>query len=49
VRDLDIISDELRLKDIATMERALGDIERPYLRGEKKYKTEYVSELFYFP
>jgi obg-like ATPase 1 len=43
VRDLDIISEELRLKDVNTMEKAIEAIERPVQRGDKKFKAEYVS------
>ena len=43
VRDLDIISEELRLKDVTTMEKAIEAIERPVQRGDKKFKAEYVS------
>lgn len=45
VRDLEIISEELRLKDVNTLEKAIDAIERPVQRGEKKFKAEYVSIL----
>ena len=43
VRDLDIINEELRLKDEEFFEKYFEDIERKYQRGEKKLKQEYVS------
>eukprot|EP00730_Choanoeca_flexa_P008510 TRINITY_DN12498_c1_g10_i2.p1 TRINITY_DN12498_c1_g10~~TRINITY_DN12498_c1_g10_i2.p1 ORF type:complete len:404 (+),score=133.42 TRINITY_DN12498_c1_g10_i2:24-1214(+) len=42
VRDLDIISSELRLKDIATCQRHIEAVERSALRaGDKQKKAEY--------
>lgn len=43
VRDLDIISEELRLKDEDTLMKNLDKIEKTVLRGDKKQKAEYVS------
>lgn len=44
VRDLDIISDELRLKDIEQLNGAIEKIEKNALRSnDKKLKEEYVS------
>lgn len=45
VRDFDIISEELRLKDVNTLDKAVEAIERPVQRGDKKFKAEYVSIL----
>ncbi len=48
VRDLDIISEELRLKDEETLLKNLEKIEKLVQRGvDKKLKPEYVSILFY--
>lgn len=44
VRDLEIIQDELRLKDLQKVEKRLGDVEKMYLRGiDKKLKHEYEA------
>lgn len=44
VRDLDIIAEELRLKDEEMMMSNLEKLERTVLRGgDKKLKPEYVS------
>lgn len=44
VRDLDIISEELRLKDEELLMSNLEKLERTVLRGgDKKLKPEYVS------
>ncbi len=44
VRDLDIINEELRLKDIEAFNKVYEELERKYVRGgEKKLKAEYVS------
>lgn len=44
VRDLDIISEELRLKDVETLEKLLEKMERTVVRAnDKKLKPEYVS------
>lgn len=44
VRDLDIISEELRLKDEEMLQKNLEKLERTVLRGgDKKMKPEYVS------
>lgn len=44
VRDLDIISEELRLKDEDTLDKLLEKMERTVIRGnDKKLKPEYVS------
>merc|ERR1712241_989692 len=41
VRDLDIINEELRLKDEEFFMKAFEDLEKKYARGEKKLKQEY--------
>jgi len=42
VRDITIINDELRLKDIALIQKPLADIEKLYVRGnDKKLKEEF--------
>jgi obg-like ATPase 1 len=41
VRDLDIINEELRLKDEEFFMKAFTDLEVKYQRGEKKLKAEY--------
>jgi obg-like ATPase 1 len=42
VRDIQIINDELRLKDIALIQKPLADIEKLYVRGnDKKLKEEF--------
>jgi len=41
VRDLDIINEELRLKDEEFFLKAFADLEQKYKRGEKKLKAEY--------
>merc|ERR1712156_1085443 len=41
VRDLDIINEELRLKDEEFFMKAFVDLEAKYKRGEKKLKQEY--------
>jgi len=42
VRDIQIINDELRLKDIALIEKPLADVEKLYVRGnDKKLKEEF--------
>ena len=43
VRDLDIINEELRLKDEEAFLKYFDDLEKKYQRGEKKLKQEYVS------
>ncbi len=46
VRDLDIINEELRLKDEEFFNKIYEELERKYVRGgEKKLKSEYVSPL----
>lgn len=48
VRDLDIISEELRLKDEDSLNKHLEKLEKLVVRGnDKKLKPEYVSSLFY--
>lgn len=48
VRDLDIISEELRLKDEDTLLKNLDKVEKLVLRGtDKKLKPEYVSKSDY--
>lgn len=47
VRDLDIISEELRLKDEENLTKAIDKLERVCVRGnDKKLKPEYVSTIF---
>lgn len=47
VRDLEIISEELRLKDEDTLDKTLEKMERTVVRAnDKKLKPEYVSENF---
>jgi len=42
VRDLDIINEELRLKDIEYFEKVYDEVERKFVRGgDKTFKTEY--------
>lgn len=50
VRDLDIISEELRLKDMEFLNVHLEKLEKLVIRGnDKKLKPEYVStRLLYF-
>jgi len=49
VRDLDIIFNELRLKDIEYLTKQMENLERTVLRGgDKKRKPEYVSRKSYF-
>lgn len=49
VRDFDIISEELRLKDEEMLGKHLEKLERTVLRGnDKKLKPEYVSLLIYY-
>jgi hypothetical protein len=44
VRDLDIISEELRLKDVEFLNTHLEKLEKLVIRGnDKKLKPEYVS------
>lgn len=44
VRDLDIIGEELRLKDEETIDKTLEKMERTVIRAnDKKMKPEYVS------
>lgn len=46
VRDFDIISEELRLKDEEMLGKHLEKLEKLVLRGnDKKLKPEYVSDL----
>lgn len=48
VRDLEIIYEELRLKDEEALLATIDKLERTVLRGsDKKSKPEYVSILFY--
>lgn len=47
VRDFDIISEELRLKDEETLDKTLEKMERTVIRAnDKKLKPEYVSLEF---
>ncbi len=49
VRDLDIINEELRLKDEEYFNKVYEELERKCVRGgEKKLKPEYVRWLLYF-
>merc|ERR1711997_424353 len=42
IRDLDIINEELRLKDIEYFEKVFDEVERKYVRGnDKALKNEY--------
>lgn len=44
VRDIEIINDELRLKDIAKCDKRLAELEKLYVRGgDKKLKMEYET------
>lgn len=44
VRDIQIINDELRLKDMELVKKPLADVEKLYLRGhDKQYKDEYET------
>merc|ERR1712051_1069259 len=45
VRDLDIINEELRLKDEESFLKVFDDLEKKYTRGEKKLKVEYESMI----
>lgn len=48
VRDLEIIGEELRLKDEEMLQKNLEKLERTVLRGgDKKMKPEYVSIFLY--
>ena len=44
MRDIEIINEELRLKDEEYLKAQLDKTERA-LRGDKKVKAEYVSKL----
>lgn len=49
VRDLEIIYEELRLKDEETLMKNIDKVERVVARGgDKKMKPEYVSSLLFF-
>merc|ERR1712018_34885 len=43
VRDLDIINEELRLKDEEAFNKVYDELAKKYERGEKKLKAEYES------
>lgn len=46
VRDLEIISEELRLKDEENLDKTLEKMERTVIRAnDKKMKPEYVSTI----
>lgn len=45
IRDLEIINEELRLKDEEAFMKYFDDLEKKYQRGEKKLKQEYVSQI----
>ena len=47
IRDLDIINEELRLKDEEQFLKVFDDLEKKYQRGEKKLKQEYVSHFLW--
>lgn len=42
IRDLEIINEELRLKDEEQFLKVFDELEKKYGRGEKKLKAEYV-------
>ena len=47
IRDLDIINEELRLKDMEYFMKIYEEVERKYCRGgEKKLKAEYVRQFY---
>ena len=46
VRDIEIINEELRLKDEEAFNKYFDDLEKKYQRGEKKLKQEYVRTFF---
>ena len=49
IRDLDIINEELRLKDVEYFSKIYDELERKYVRGgEKKLKADYVRTFFSF-
>lgn len=48
VRDLETISEELRLKDEESLNKAIEKIEKVVVRGDKKLKPEFVS-IFLVP
>lgn len=49
IRDFDIITEELRLKDEESLLKNLEKLERACIRGnDKKLKPEYVSRKFFF-
>ena len=49
VRDLDIINEELRLKDVEYFSKIYDELERKYVRGgEKKLKADYVRTFWFF-
>lgn len=43
VRDIEIINEELRLKDVEHIKKEIEKVEKLVLRGDKKLKAEYVS------
>ena len=45
VRDLDIINEELRLKDEEAFNKVYDELAKKYERGEKKLKLEYVRHM----
>lgn len=45
VRDIEIINEELRLKDVEHIKKEIEKVEKLVLRGDKKLKAEYVSTL----
>lgn len=44
VRDIEIINEELRLKDVEHIKKEVDKIEKLVQRGDKKLKAEYVSK-----
>lgn len=49
IRDFDIITEELRLKDEENLLKNLDKLERACIRGnDKKLKPEYVSRKYLF-
>merc|ERR1711917_205881 len=44
VRDIQIINDELRLKDLAAIEKPMAEMEKLYVRGnDKRLKAEFET------
>lgn len=47
VRDIEIINEELRLKDEEQLNSVIEKLRRFVERGDKKDKAEYVSKIYY--